>query len=438
MSVPRQGGEHPVARLSRIPATIGFPPPGHPVSPARIETISPRRLVILLGVTQIIGYGTVYYGFAILADDIATDFGWPTFGVFGVFSLALLLGGLVAPFAGRRLDRHGAAPLMAFGSIIVALALALAGLTRAPLPFAVALVAIELAANLVLYDAAFTALAQTTGREARRRITHLTLIAGFASTLFWPLTSWLNALMDWGWVMVTFACLNLVVCLPLHLLMMRSAPVRPSGQLQAAAVTELTVEEPVLPEAARRRALILATGGFAASNTLLSAITTQMVPMLAALGLGGVALVVAALFGPAQVIVRFLNMAAGHHRHPIGATIMAATLLPAAALLLALTAPYVLGAVLFAVFLGCGSGLKSVVQGTLPLVLFGRRDFGATLGTMAFARQIAGSVAPFLFAWLIEVFGARVALIAFAGIAGLGVAAFVAVARIRRDAAPAA
>jgi hypothetical protein len=390
------------------------------VTPRR--SIPHGRLVWMLGITQIVGYGTVYYAFAILAADIAADFDWPVFGVYGLFSLALLVGGLAAPVVGARIDRHGAAAVMALGSLLVAAALALASLANGPMPFAAALIAIELAANLILYDAAFTALVQATGHGARRRITHLTLIAGFASTIFWPLTTWLHGILSWEAVMLVY--------LPLHLLL--AARSRPAAIDPDAIPPPVVLGDALLPASVQRPAFVLATGGFAASNVLLSAIATQMVPMLGSLGLGAMALVVSGLFGPAQVLIRFLNLAAGHHRHPIIATIVAATLLPAAALLLALSAPLAAGAIAFAILLGFGSGLKSVVQGTLPLALFGGRRYGARLGRMALVRQVTGALSPFAFAWLMDAVGTEAALAILAGVAGLGLLAFIAIAGIRR------
>ena len=63
---------------------------------------------------------------AILADDVAKSFGWTTEIFFGVFSVALVAGGLVAPRMGRALDRYGAARVMAWGSAASAIAMAMA------------------------------------------------------------------------------------------------------------------------------------------------------------------------------------------------------------------------------------------------------------------------------------------------------------------------
>lgn len=389
---------------------------------------SPARLVACLGATQVIGYGTTYYGFAQLARDVASTFGWPESALFGLFSLALLVGSLLAPAAGRWMDTRGAAPVMACGSGAVGVALAVMALAPGPLVFAAALIGLQMAAVLVLYEAAFTALVQGGGVAARTRIVHLTLIAGFASTLFWPLTGWLGAAFGWRGAFGVFAALNIAVALPLHLLLARAGRAVARQAAGAATAPMPDAAPSVRPD---RRLMLLVTVGFALATVVMSALLAQMVPMLQMLGLGGSAVAVAALFGPAQVGVRFLNLVIGAGRHPIVPTLVAAMALPLAVIMLALTAPQVAGAALFVVLLGFGSGLKSIVQGTLPLALFGGAGYGARLGRMAAVRQIAGAVAPFGFAAALERFGAEAALTGLALIGAVAVATFVVVARTR-------
>ena len=141
-------------------------------------------MIWALGATQVIGYGTLYYAFSVLAPAIGAEFGWPPEWVFGALSLALLAGGLLAPWAGHLADRFGAARTMVVGSVAAALLLGAAGLAWDGYSFALALVGMEMASSLVLYATAFAALVQAGAEGAQRRITYLTLIAGFASTLF--------------------------------------------------------------------------------------------------------------------------------------------------------------------------------------------------------------------------------------------------------------
>jgi MFS family permease len=398
---------------------------------AQSRTLRPVTIVWLLGLSQIIGYGTLYYSFAIMAEDAATSFGWPISWLFGGFSLALLMGGLAAPEVGRRIDRHGAGAVMAVGSLLCSMCLLAAAFAPTGVMFVAAVIAMQVVATFVLYDAAFAALVQATGSEAQTRITHLTLIAGFASTIFWPLTAWLHGMFGWREIYVGFAIANLVVCVPIHVLLSRhQGEVRrrtggdPIAQVEPARVAAGWTQ---------RQLLWLVTAGFALSGFALSAMLAQMVPTLAALGLGGGAILVSALFGPAQVLIRFLNMVAGVGRHPIVPTIIAVGMVPAAIALLAFTAPWAAGAALFAVLLGFGSGLKSIVQGTLPLALFGSGSYGARLGFMSSVRQILAAIAPFAFALLAEQSGTVTALVVISIIALTGLACMTVVAWASRS-----
>jgi MFS family permease len=293
----------------------------------------------MLGITQIVGYGSLYYAFAILAADMAASFDWPVSRIFGVFSLALLVGGLTAPIAGRWMDRFGAPALMTAGSALASAALLAVAAAPGPVTFTVALVVLQCVATFVLYDAAFTALVQTRGSDARLRIMHLTLIAGFASTIFWPLTAWLNGWLDWRSVMLAFAVLNLLICTPIHAILARARIPEDDAPTGADAARPTFDPGPPMPPAAARRAFLLVTAGFALSGFLLSALLAQMVPALTALGLGGTALVVSTLFGPAQVLVRFVNMVFGVRHHPLTITIAGMSMLVLAVGILAATAP---------------------------------------------------------------------------------------------------
>ncbi len=392
--------------------------------------LGPAAIVWLLGVSQIIGYGTLYYSFSILAGDVAKTFSWPVSWLYGSFSLALFVGGVVAPFVGKRIDRHGGGKVMTLGSALCAATLLAAALSPTALTFTMAIIAMQAAATLVLYDAAFAMLVQATRTEARTRITQLTLIAGFASTLFWPLTSWLHGVFTWREILAGFAVLNIIICLPIHALI---ALQRGRSTATLALLPEYVQpagDETVAAPRLQRRLLWLVTAGFALSGFTLSAVLTQMVPMLTSLGLGTSALLVSTLFGPAQVLVRLVNMLIGLKRHPMAATLIALGSMPLAILILLATAPVTVGAVAFAMFLGFSSGLKSIVHGTLPLALFGGSSYGARLGLMASARQVLAASAPFALAWLIENIGPSYALVVLIGIASLGLAAVVEVARI--------
>ncbi len=386
----------------------------------------PARAIWALGITQIIGYGTLYYSFGVLAPEIGLAFGWSPQWVYGALTVALLAGGLLAPVAGHLADRFGAARTMAIGSVAAAIALVAAALSPSGPAYAIALVAMEVASSAVLYATAFAAIVQSGGQDAQKRITHLTLIAGFASTLFWPLTGFLLTLMDWRGAYLVFAGFNLAVCAPLHYWLSRlprhdaaqTTPVPHEGATPPAAAGALQG-----PDRATGFGLMLL--GFAIEGFILSAVLMQIIPLLQGLGLDAGSLLVTSLFGPAQVLSRLFFL--GRSFLPTRVAIIAAILLPLGALALVLTAPSLPGAILFAVLFGFGSGLISIVSGSLPLQLMGRENYGARLGWLSSARQIASAVAPFCLALLIGASGVAWALWT---IVGLGVVSIVTFATI--------
>lgn len=370
-------------------------------------TFMPSRLpsaliVSALGLTQIIGYGTLYYSFSVLAGAIGTTFGWSQAWIYAALSVALLCGGLVSPFAGQLFDRFGAARVMTVGSVLSGMMLISAGLSPSGLVFAVALTAMEVASTLVLYAAAFAALVQLEATGAQRSITHLTLIAGFASTLFWPLTAGLLHWLDWRGVYFVFGAFNILLCAPIHGWMARF-PRQP-------AAVNLAPQEAAARGFKPSPLFVGLMIGFAIEGFLLAAILMHIAPMLTSLGLGGTGILITTLFGPAQVLSRFTNMIFGKGLRQTQLAIFAAALPAAGLLILALGAPNVVAGIAFAVVFGLGSGLTSIVSGSLPLELFGSDRYGERLGWLSSARQVASAIGPFLLALLMDAFGVPIAL----------------------------
>jgi hypothetical protein len=387
---------------------------------------TPAAAIVALGITQIIAYGTLYYSFSILAPDMAKDLGWSKEWVFAALSAALLVGGLIAPWFGRMIDRHGAGRMMTAGSILAAAALVACAAAPNAAFFVAALIGVEVASNLVQYGAAFALLVQLGPQTAPRSITYLTLIGGFASTAFWPITTALHHHLSWQEIYLVFAGLNLVICVPLHGWLSRGltlsraradgAPVTAAGRL---------------PPEHRRRGFVLMVVGFALQSLVAAAILVHMVPLLAGLGLGASAAIVGSLFGPSQVASRVINMVFGRNLSPVVLAVIAAILMPVGVIVLALTAPSLLGATIFAILFGLGNGLFSIVVGTLPLHLFGSDGYGRLQGKVSSARLVVSAVAPFALALGMAEAGVTPSLAATAVLGLLAVVAFGVVGRLK-------
>lgn len=382
------------------------------------------RTILALGVTQIVGYGTLYYAFAVLAKDLTGEVGVSMPFAFGAFSLALLAGGAVAPIAGRAIDRYGAARVMALGSVGAGLALAALSQATGPVTLVAALILVEMVSAMVLYDAGFAALAQSAGAAGTRRaITLMTLLGGFASTVFWPVTHVLGEGIGWRETYLIFAALHLFLCLPLHLTLLRQSV----GDDQA---SRMPAEAALLPAGKHGRAMLWLAVAFSLGGVVFSALTVQWVLVLQATGLSAAAAVAAGtLLGPAQVGVRVLDLIFGVRQHPMTMALLSGGLLVLSLGLLMVMPTSLVGAMVFATVFGLASGLTSIVRGTVPLALFGAEGYAGRLGLLAGLRLASSALAPFALSLALTGLGASVTIsVAF----GVALAAMLALALVPR------
>ena len=382
------------------------------------EARPPRQLVIaVLGLTQILAWGSSYYLLAVLAPAIAADTGWPLPWIVGGLSLGLMAAGFVSPRVGRTIERHGGRPVLAASAGLFAAGLC--GLAAAPtLPvYLAAWIVLGLAMGAGLYDAAFATLGRLYGQGARQAITTLTLFGGFASTACWPLSACLVTSLGWRG-----ACLAYAACTwasRFRFICSRS-PRGPDAKADRCTPETIRVDPP--PTAATRRGR---RGGLflllAATITLGSAISALMsVHLLSILQERGVALAAAvalgALVGPAQVGARAIEMLIGRYHHPIW-TMIASTVLVAAGHRPAVGRPA--GHCGRARALRRGIGIESIARGTLPLALFGASGYATLMGRLAMPSLLAQAVSPVLGALLMQRVGADGTLTALLGAAVL-------------------
>lgn len=386
---------------------------------------SPRRfepLTLLIGVSMTIGYGTLYYPFAILGPEIARAQGWSNSFVFGVFSAALLTSAVTASLVGRAMDRFGARPVMVVGSCLAALTLFNLSHVQSMAGFAVAMLLIEFSARMVQYETGFAALTAIHGRKARRPIAHVTLIAGFASTVFWPLIHWLLGFMDWRGVCLILAAINLLVALPIHALI----PRRPGRGIDPGLTVPPLSDPGLLQPGRRTAAFVLMAIAFSGSSFLMSAVHTSFFLILQEMGrTAALAALAGAVIGPMQVAARMIEMLTGERvsSSVVGVISSAALLLGIAFLASALWLDGDLIVIVFAVSFGIGQGLNFIARAILPARLFGTEGYGALTGNLATIRLFAMAGAPICTALAITHAGIGATFALFGLMAVIGVLA---------------
>jgi MFS family permease len=376
------------------------------------------RVVLALGTAQTLGWGSTYYLPAIIGAPMAAELGLSTGTVFAAFSAALLISAFLGPAAGRRIDRFGGRGVLTLSSLVFAAGLALLGLAQGPALLFGAWALIGTGMAIGLYDAAFATLVALYGRTSRGPITGITLIAGLASTICWPISAWIGA--EWGWraVCFTWAAVHLVLGLPLNRLLVPAAT--------APATAAPSPEDPAPAESRRLVAMALLGFVFAVGWFASTAMAAHLPRMLQEAGATpAAAILAAALVGPAQVAGRLVEFGLLQRLHPLLSARLAVLAHPvAAAGLIGFGAPF---AAPFALLHGAGNGILTIAKGTLPLALFGPLGYGFRQGLLAAPARFGQAAAPLVFAVLLDAWGLGALWLT----AALGLAAFAALIALR-------
>jgi MFS family permease len=375
-------------------AVLAHPRGGEPHRPAADSfRRSPWVIVWTLAVAQVISWGSLYYAFSLFVVPMQETLGWSRPLLNGALSLGLLTAGAVALPAGAWIDRRGGRTVMTLGSLLGGLLLLAWAQVETPWVFYLIWVLIGASLAGVLYEPAFAVLTATFGPDARRAITAMTLVGGFASTVFMPFTQLLIATVGWRQALLVLGGLNLAVCLPLHVLFVPALRVpQPTTTPEAQDTTATT---PELKTILRGRVFWGLALWFTAANATASGFVFQFVPLLTTWGVEMTAILTSvALIGPMQVAGRIVLMcfSARLETREIGAAVV--VLLPAAILplLFLAHAPVWLG--LAAALYGAGNGIMTIARGTAVADLIGRTHYGAINGALTMPTMVAKALAP--------------------------------------------
>jgi MFS family permease len=381
---------------------------------------SRRRALAALCVTEIVSYGVIYYAFPVLAGQIAAGTGWSRTAVTVAYSAGNLAGALAGIPAGRLLHRHGPRLVMTAASVLGAVSVAAIAAAPSFGWFLAAWLAAGIASAGLFYPPAFAALTAWYGPRRVQALTTLTLAAGFASTIFAPLTSALAAHLGWRGTYLTLAVVLAAATIPAHALCLR-LPWRPQHHGQA-------------PAARVRDRQVLASRAFvqlAAASTLCAfaqyAALVNLVPLLEGRGMSpGLAAWALGLGGAGQVAGRlcYRPLAARLGARGRTAAIIAAG--AAATLLLGLLPGPRALLVIAPVIAGAVRGVFTLTEATLVADYWGPGRYAVLNGVYNAPLIAAGALAPAIGAGIAAGAGsypALFAILAAAAAAGAALAA---------------
>lgn len=347
-----------------------------------------RGLVAGLALSQTIAYGTLYYAFAVLLTPLAADLHASTTVVTGAFTANVLTGALLAVPIGRWLDRHGGRALMTAGSLgAVLLLVALAHVTTVTQLYLVQ-IGIGAVAAASLYEAAFAVVIAFFAADRRASaVLAITVVAGFASSIFLPLTGWLVAAHGWRHAVLILAAVQ-AATVPVHLLLIR----RPAHRTAAASRGE---PAGAVRAALADRAFWLLTLGFTAHTAAVSTVSVHLIAALVSWGHPPPrAAAIAGLLGVLSVAGRLLTTRL--HRRFRTTTVTAAVFAvqAAAALLLPVIGATTGGAIGAVIGLGIGFGVATIAKPVILAERYDTRRYATLAGILVVPTTLTKAAAP--------------------------------------------
>lgn len=419
------------------------------------------RAVSVTGAAQVIASAGAHYLPAVIALPASQELSLSPAILFAGFSVALGVSALAGPISGKLVDRFGGRPVLMLSNVIFALGLTSLGFAQGmwSVLFAYAILGLGMATGL--FEVAFSAIVRLFGKSSRNPITGVTLIAGFASFVAWTVSVYVESKLGWSGVCWFWACVHILVGLPLNALL--PSPLTPSAELAlqkdsaqdnsknpsatvtasatasvTASVTASTTAASPPPNPAdpapipsKVTAFLLAFV-FAANSFVGMGLMIHMPRMLEGMGVPlALAFTIGSLVGPSQVLGRLIDFFFMRRWHPLISTRLAALTHPVGgALLLAFGAPF---AMAFVILHGIGNGILIIARGTLPLAIFGTKGYGQRQGWLMMPSKFAQAAAPFLFGLALTDWGSNVLWLSW----GVGLSVFVALCLISTKYRPA-
>lgn len=334
------------------------------------------------------GWGALYYAFAVLAPKILAETGWRAEFIYGAFSWSLVVAAIISTPVGLMMDRLGGRMIMTLGSMLCGIGLVGLSISHSIAGYIASWTILGLAMPMTLYEAAFATINRQIETDSRRAISTLTLFGGFASTIFWPLTMMMDSHFGWRDTYYLLGLIQLAVCFPLHAMLGKPRP-------RTVPLPGLGIKNLTLAEASQHPAFWRLAFAFAANSFVFSAMSVHLITIFEKLGHGvAFAVLVAALIGPMQVLGRLGEIAFSKFLTPQAVGKFSFGVLPFAfiALIAFGSNQIILG--LFCMLYGMSNGVMTIVRGTLPQTLFGRENYGAISGALAGPSLVAKAAGP--------------------------------------------
>lgn len=371
--------------------------------PLLIADLRIFRVLIVLAITQLIGWGTISLP-AVIGRQFAADLDMDIAAVFAGTSVFYSAMGLASPWLAGPFTRHGARWVMMVGTLVFVPGFVLLAVAQGPLTYFAGWVCLGVAGSATLTTAGLIVLNEVAGRNAKSAIGALMLVTGLASSVFWPTTVFLTGLFGWRGTCLIYAVMVPLVCLPLFAF---GLPRRRA----AGVVTVLGPAAAALPPSPSRGTFYLLVTTLGLYVFVTFGMGAVLIELFKAEGLSATeAISFGSMLGVIQVAARAIDFLGGGRWDGISTAVVAGLALPISMLLLMLNGGAIWTVALFMLLYGMGSGALAVARATMPLIFYDKTEFTRAMSRMALPLNILSAASAPILVMLLTRFGSNALL----------------------------
>ncbi len=381
------------------------------------------RTLIVLGLTQLIGWGTVGL-VAIVGREMAADLGMSVTAVFAGNSILYLAMGLCAPLLANTFARLGARLVMIGGTAVAIAGFAILARAQGPATYVIAWMILGIAGSATLTTPAFILLNEVVGQHARSAIGALMLVTGLSSSLFWPIAAFVSQAVGWRSTCLIYAAGLALLSLPLLILGLPRRE-RPLAQ-------PVTADHAAPPASRANGTFWLIVAAIALNAFITYGFSAILIELLKAEGLRpDAAVAFGSALGLIQVGARGIDFLGGGRWDGVATGKLAGIALPVSLAVLIVGGGAIWSVAAFILLYGLGSGALAVARATIPLVFYDKAAFARATSHIALPLNVMSALAPPSLAALLTHFGCD-AVLGFAILCSCGALALLFILGRRR------
>ncbi len=349
------------------------------------------RAIVLLALGQTFAWAGIFYTFPALLLRWEQGLGWTKSDLTAAITLAILISGLAAPISGKIIDAGYGAIMMAGSAVLGGIGLILLSNVNTLWQFygVWALLGITMAG--CLYVPCFAVVTRARGKDAKQGIIFITLVAGFASTISFPLANTLSQELGWRASVAIFGLMVIILAAPA--LWFGTLGLERTRQEDNAP----TVSVDAHPAFLRNPAFWFLAIGLACVAVVHGAILNHFLSILHENGVSSKMAVLAASFiGPMQIAGRLAMMASDRFISHHGVTVTAFILMAVSVVLLMIIGMSPAFLIAFVILFGSANGIVSILRPLIAQDILGAKNFGAKSGALALPYLVGSASGPYL------------------------------------------